>query len=142
MLRGDDKISAPEKREMSLLLSFLVGSSWAVSLPWFLRAARIPPERWRYDYRWYTIVAPPYFGIMSVLAVLLRPHMGFYGAYALVGALSALIVTTLAIQTRAYPYPGWDPWRYAIRIFFLHMVTYVLIVGTLDRLVVASLKFP
>lgn len=123
----------------SPLLSFLMGSSWAVSLPWFLKVAQIPPERRSFSYRWYTIVAPPYFGFMSILAVLLRPYLGFYGAYAAVAILSSLIVTTLAIQLRPYHYPGWDPWRYAVRSLLRHMVTYVLVIGTLERLVLASL---
>ena len=124
----------------SPLLSFLVGSSWAVSLPWFLLVARIPPDRRSFSYMWDTIVAPPYFGLMSVLAWILRPYLGFYGAYAAVGILSSAIVTTLAIRLRAYPYPGWDPWRYAVRSFLRHMVTYVLVIGTLERLVSASLR--
>ena len=87
-----------------LLTAFVVGSSWLVFAPFFRIFYNYGPQYHKKNcieknlhikpYHFYTVAAPFYFGIMSVLGVFLSKYYSIYTAFGIVALLSATIVST------------------------------------------------
>ncbi len=121
------------KEMIEYLRAFVLGSSWLVFFPFFIKVAQIKDKN--YSYETYTVLAPIYFGVMSMLALTLKQVFGFWGSYLFTGILSALIVFSLAYFTKAYPFTTSSEWgAYGVRLLLKHLVVFLSIIAPLDLL--------
>ena len=109
-----------------LICAFAVGSSIVAIWPFFLSVGRIPPDRRSYSYRWYSLAAPLYLGLVAAL-------MWYLGS-PWPALLSPLFVLGLALWQRAYPPERLYSWRYVATLLTVHYLVLLGIVWPLLHL--------
>ncbi len=117
------------------LLSFLIGSSWFVTLWFFLVVPDIPADVRNYSVKSYIVIAPLFLGLVNVLGEWLSYRFGWSlrQRMLLVGLLSPAIVTAFAYFMNAYNYTP-EEWRkYAPSLFAKHWFIFNTIVWALHK---------
>lgn len=129
---------------MGYLRSFVIGSSILVVLPHFLMIyynKHYRPEREvSFDYNAYSMIAPIYFGLMSMLALYLGRtfELDLRSRLFLISIISASFVISLAYtwSSQYYqPYMGYDTagWaRYGLVNGSMHLIVYNIIIYLLE----------
>jgi len=110
---------------MNYLSVFLIGSSWFVSLPFFISVANIPSSKRNYSFETYAVVAPLFFGIMAMLGLVIRQQfdLSLIQAYGIMAFVSPAIIFSIAYLSKAYPFTTTKEWaEYALRIFVKHFI--------------------
>lgn len=97
-----------------LFSAFIIGSSWIV-FSWFFKTFYNYKSQYSSEncitgilgvdpYYFYTLAAPLYLGLMSVLGVYLSNYMHIYIAFFIVALLSALFVSVAITQCKVYTF--------------------------------------
>jgi len=109
------------------LKSFVVGSSLPVFYLFFNAVISYEKEGIiRYSFDKYAILAPLYFGIMTMFATVLGP---LRESLFVTSLLSSLFIMTLIRTKKLYSYNNDYLWyRQYFRIFFGHMIAYNIII--------------
>lgn len=118
---------------MSYLRAFIIGSSFFVFVPFFLKVQSIPKHERGYSYYTYSIIAPFYLGLMTAMALYLFPPSSYslLQRYAYIGLISPMIVSSIAYFFNLYP--GKTNWSaYFIRLTLKHLFTFLVIVRSID----------
>lgn len=120
---------------MSYLRSFVIGSSLLVFGMHLLLLSRKDPKTYGYDYRIYSIVAPLFFGVMSMLALYLRRNHGMSLRTSLmaVSVFAYAFVVWLVRNLRVYPHDREEWLRYLGMQAVLYALVYNVILYGLER---------
>lgn len=120
------------------LKAFIIGSCWFSFVLFFIGFGSIQYEVNKdncvikmFDkntYRTYTILAPLYIGIMSVIAIAIRNYykISTRKAFIIIGIISALIVSAVITFCRIY---NWTPTRYFKQYIKLQLYHFILFSG-------------
>ncbi len=104
---------------MRLLKAFVAGSSLPVVILFFIATAL--NDKKKFSYEMYSVIAPLFFGLISVLLAYLfkKPLLKHY---LLTGLLTSLFVLVLNYNINTYPFTGWEEWlKYYSRLFPVHL---------------------
>jgi len=115
------------------LKEFVIGSSYPVSLLFFLVVMNISDKN--YSYESYTLIAPVYLGLMNVLSAYLQNKfdLTLRERFYLIGIISPVIIVLFAYFYKAYPFTTTKQWlTYAIRLIIKHFLIFNLIVYNLE----------
>jgi len=110
---------------MRLLKAFVVGSSLFVVFL-FLIATGLNKNK-NYSYEMYSIVAPLFFGLMSVLLsyMFTKPELKHY---LITGVITSLFVLVLNYNLKTYPFTSWQEWvRYYSHLLPAHLFAFAMI---------------
>lgn len=125
------------------LKAFIVGSSWLAFVFLFIGFGNIQGEVNKNNcaeratgistYRVYTIVAPIYLGIMSMVAIYIRDwqQISTRKAFFIIGIVSALIVSFAITFCKVY---NWTTSRYLlqyVKLQLYHFIIYSIIIASL-----------
>ncbi len=110
------------------LRAFILGSSWAVFVLFFLAVMKLTNKN--YTYEFYTVVAPVYLGLMNVLSLYLaeKYNLTLRQRFLLIGILSPLIVIMIAKIGNVYNYTTTEWLGYYCYIILKHMFIFNVIV--------------
>lgn len=104
---------------MSNIKQFLIGSSYPITLFFFISVMNISDTIKNYSYQKYTIIAPLYIGLMNVIA--------YNTSYELISIISPLIVFIFAYYTKSYNFTKSEWLFYFFRLLFNHFVLFYFI---------------
>lgn len=113
-----------------LLKGFVVGSSLPVFYIFFTAVAEYDRQQIiNYSYHRYTLLAPFYFGTMTVAALILAKYVGLQRALFAISIISSLFIMNLINYINAYNFKT-DERLYSqyFKIAFSHVVTYNIII--------------
>lgn len=117
---------------MQLLKAFVVGSSLPVVIL-FLIATALNKKK-SFSYEAYSIIAPTFFGFISVLLAYLfkKPKLN---NYMITGLLTSLFVLVLNYNLKTYPFQTWEDWlRYYIRLLPGHLFALLVIFILMNKI--------
>jgi hypothetical protein len=116
------------------LRSFIIGSSFPVLLSFYVRVQQISDKIKNYTFDSYSILAPMYLGIMNAISLYLsnKYNLDLRTRLLYISIVSAITIITFAKLTNSYNYTTKEWLYYAIKIFFNHIVTYNIIIYTLE----------
>lgn len=114
------------------LREFVIGASWPVFIFFFLGV--LNSKNINYTYGQYTLIAPPFLGLMNVFSKYLQNtyQLSRRGRYLLIGVLSPLIVSSIAFLLQTYNYTPQEWISYALRLIVFHFLIFNLIIYNLD----------
>ncbi len=122
----------------SILTAFLIGSSWLIFIVFFravyqykqhnaFRPNNCIPRLFQMEpYDWYTQTAPLYFGLMSILAILIHTFFGISvtTSYILMFIISVISISTAITFCQLYRFtPDRLIWQYFF-ILVYHFVAF------------------
>ena len=120
---------------MQYLRAFVIGSSFAVFILYFLLVMQTDQKR--YSYETYTAVAPLALGLGNALALWVSNRYGINRRkrYFLLSLIAPACVALFAFFTRAYvlTVQGW--FRYVATLYLLYFFVCNVVLYELDRLV-------
>lgn len=117
------------------LRQFIIGSSLPTVVAFYISVMNIKSGVKNYSYETYTVVAPLFIGIMSMLSVLLdkKYNLGDKKRYLYTSLISATIVCIFATLTKSYNFTIQEWIFYYVTIFIRHIITYNLIIYFLNQ---------
>ena len=120
----------------SILKSFIIGSSIPVLLPFYYRVGTMDKSKMNYSYATYTIMAPIYLGLMSVISLLIGRYLGWglRSRILLISIISPLVVMMFATIYKSYNFTDEEWMRYYGRIFIKHFLIYNILIYSLEKL--------
>lgn len=113
-----------------LLKSFIIGSSAPIFLPILYRVSKLPEDRYNYNYKDYSVIAPVFYGSVSVLVLLLTKYLKSYlpGAnmalfYSILIVAIISIIHIIYVEKIVHPYNftkerDWYRWMAQIIVFY------------------------
>lgn len=114
------------------LTAFIVGSSLPVFALFFYGVAGYKQNNIiNYSYERYTLLAPLYFGVMTMIALYISNIMNISLQISLfiVSILSIIIISTLITSINAYKFSTQKQWyNQYITISIAHLITYNIII--------------
>jgi fructose-specific phosphotransferase system IIC component len=121
-------------QQKSILIPFIVGSSYLTFISYFLSVQKIPSNVRNYSYEDYTLVAPLYLGVMAMIG---RTLFGYnVWSYFLSGLLSGLIVAIYARCTNSYNFDTKEEWnKYMLYIILKHMFVHGIVIQLIERVI-------
>lgn len=122
------------------LLYFLTGSTILTTLHFLISVQNIPYNLKNYSYYNYSILAPFFLGIFNIigyiLSILLNLNKNGIIRYLVTAILTSTIVFYISYNYDAYNFTKKEEWlNYYITILAKHILTYVVIIRTLDLLI-------
>lgn len=119
------------------LKQFLIGSSIPVVIPFYISVMNINPNIKNYSYSNYTLIAPIYFGIMTMLSLFLakKYNLDNRNRFLLIGIISATLVCTFSTLTKSYNFTTKEWIIYYISIFIRHILTYNITIYYLNKFI-------
>ena len=119
------------------LKSFVIGSSMPVFMNFFLSVQNIQnrdPQKSRYTYEQYTIVAPLYLGFMNMIALYVGNTFGLSLRQRLlvISLISAAFVAGLAKLNVSYQFTDREWLDYFAWILLKHLFTYNVLIYLLE----------
>jgi len=117
------------------LRSFVIGSSLPVFFLFFYKVAHISNTIKNYPYTQYSLIAPLYFGIMNAISLFIatRYSLTLRQRLLLIGAISPIIVISLAKIINSYNFTNEEWIRYAIRVIIKHILVFNVIIYALEK---------
>lgn len=115
------------------ILAFIIGSSYVVTLPFFLRVMNVKNKN--YSYRSYTVIAPIYMGLMNMFALYLRNryNLSLEKSLGVTSLISSILIILWATASKAYS--NQNIVIYSIEIFIRHFITFNVLIYILYKIV-------
>lgn len=119
---------------MSLLKSFIIGSSLPTTLHFLLKVMSIPENKLNYTYKEYSIIAPLYLGLMNAISLSLqkRYRWTIKQRFLYISIISGIFVFCFAKINKSYNFNDKEWFMYGLRILAKHFITYNLIICPLE----------
>lgn len=130
-----------------LLSAFVVGSSWLIFVTFFRIFYRYE-ENQKFSannciqrifnvtpYYFYTLVAPFYFGVMSIFGVILKKYLdiSIYSAFVLVALLSSLVISIAITRCDLYTFSPVRLREQYFSVLQIHSFFFVVVIANLLR---------
>jgi len=114
---------------------FIIGSSWPVFVPFFMKVMNIDDKVKNYSYDKYTIIAPFYLGIMNVLSVYLSKQFNWDLKQRLlyIGLISGILACVIAKLSNSYNFTNKEWIIYFIKVMGKHIFAFSTIICFLEN---------
>lgn len=113
---------------ISLVKSFIVGSSAPVFLPILFRVSRANEGVYNYSYKSYSVIAPLFYGGTSVLITLAKKYFSssLINTVIVVAILSVIYVIFMEQAADLYNFTKNKEWhKWASRLLMFHSMSYI-----------------
>ena len=120
---------------MSLLKSFLVGSSYPVFLPFFYVVYNYLPKK-NYTYYSYTLKSPLWFGLFNCLSLIIanKYNLSLRKRFFVISLMSFLLISFYAYYIKkSYNFTKKEWFKYFILVFVGHMFAWNLVIYNLEK---------
>ena len=119
------------------LRAFVIGSSYLVFFPYFYAVSRFKPEKFNFDYKTYTFLAPIGLGFMNLISLIIAKQFNISrrNRYLLTSILAPTGVLFSVIFLKIYNYTI-DEWiNHSINLYIVYFVVVNFILYNLDKYV-------
>ena len=124
-------LSVHNKMSFNYFRSFIIGTSILVPLHFLMAVMNIPENKRTFSYDRYSIIAPLYFGLVNALSLYILGSNKY--RFLITGLFSGLFVYFfIAKRFTIYKDPDFDWNSYFVRIILRHILTFVVIIQTLE----------
>jgi hypothetical protein len=113
------------------LRAFVIGSSCLVFLPFFFAVSNFDTEKFNFDYKWYTFLAPVAFGLLNLLTLIVAEKLKISNRnrflYASIIAPTVVLISVALFKIYNYTMIDWIYHIigiYALYFFVLNVVLY------------------
>lgn len=120
---------------MKYLKSFLIGSSYFVTLPFFYTVQMNQPKK-NYSYFFYTLIAPIWFGLWNMVSLWMgeKYHFTLKMRIFIISIISSLSIMIFATNYNSYDFIYKEWIRYYIYIFIKYMLSWNIIIYNLENM--------
>ncbi len=117
----------------SVLREFVIGSSAIVVLPFFYIVSKFTPDKFNFDYKSYTFLAPIVLGLMNVISFLLLGHSPY--RYLLTSLVAPTIVLFTVVYFKIYNYTPREWRQHILKLYLMYFFIFNVVVYNLDKYV-------
>lgn len=119
------------------LRAFVIGSSSLVILPYFLVVSSFKKEKFNYDYKSYTFLAPIALGLMNVVSLLLANQfqLSKRNRFLLTSILAPTFVAMSVIFNKVYNYTQTEWINHIVKLYIFYFLIWNIVVYNLDKYV-------
>jgi hypothetical protein len=120
------------------LRAFVIGSCCFVFLPYFYVVSNMKEEKRNYSYKYYSYLAPIFFGLMNVLSLFLAMQFKLSKRirFLLISILAPTFISLFITFFKLYNYDLIEKWiEHIIKLYIFYFIVWNLIVFNLDKYV-------
>jgi len=119
---------------MKYLLNFLIGSSWFVTLPFFIAVNNMGSIK-SYSYFDYTTIAPVYLGFWNIISLIIAKKLNFSLRERLLFITPiTYILSNIAVKIlKSYNYTDKEWNLYDFKLFVTHFIIWNIIVYYIEK---------
>lgn len=119
------------------LRAFVIGSSYLVFFPYFYAVSRFKPEKFNFDYKTYSFLAPIGLGFMNLLSLIIANQFNISrkNRYLLTSIVAPTYVLFLVYFFKIYNYTINEWISHAINLYIVYFVVVNFILYNLDKYV-------
>jgi hypothetical protein len=119
------------------LRSFVIGSSCLVFFPYFYAVSNFDPNKFNYDYKWYTFLAPIGLGLMNMISLIAAEKWGLSSRnrFLYTSIIAPTLVLSAVILFKVYNYTAEDWVSHIIGMYLLYFVVLNFVLYYLDKYV-------
>ena len=117
------------------LRAFVIGSSFFVFIPFFICVSNFKKDKFNYDYKSYTFLAPFALGLMNVFSLLLANQFDLSKRtrFLLISILAPTLVMIVIIIFKIYNYTIREWIKHIVTLYIFYFFIWNLIVYNVDK---------
>jgi len=122
---------------MKYLIHFLIGSSWFVTLPFFMKVNSLGSEK-NYSYFNYTIAAPIYLGLWNVISLIIAKKFNFSlrKRFLFITPIACMTTIIIAKTLKSYNYTDEEWNTYYFRLFITYFIIWNVIIYNIEKYII------